>query len=71
MVSGEPLFASIHKYDSGSGWPSFTRPIVEENVIERTDDSHGVRRIEARSKHGDSHLVPAIENSGVATDDKN
>ena len=55
-VSGEPLFASIHKYDSGSGWPSFTRPIVEKNVIERMDDSHGMRRVEARSKHGDSHL---------------
>ncbi len=50
------MFASIHKYDSGSGWPSFTRPIVEENVIERTDDSHGMRRVEVRSKHGDSHL---------------
>ena len=56
VVSGEPLFASIHKYDSGSGWPSFTRPIVKENVIERTDDSHGMRRVEVRSKHGDSHL---------------
>ena len=50
------MFASIHKYDSGSGWPSFTRPIVEENVIERMDDSHGMRRVEVRSKHGDSHL---------------
>jgi peptide-methionine (R)-S-oxide reductase len=56
VVSGEPLFASIHKYDSGSGWPSFTRPIAEENVIERMDDSHGMRRVEVRSKHGDSHL---------------
>jgi peptide-methionine (R)-S-oxide reductase len=56
VVSGEPLFASIHKYDSGSGWPSFTRPIVEENVVERVDDSHGMRRVEVRSKHGDSHL---------------
>lgn len=56
VISGEPLFASIHKYDSGSGWPSFTRPIVEENVIERMDDSHGMRRVEVRSKHGDSHL---------------
>jgi thioredoxin len=56
VVSGEPLFASIHKYDSGSGWPSFARPITEENVIERTDDSHGMRRVEVRSKHGDSHL---------------
>jgi peptide-methionine (R)-S-oxide reductase len=56
VISGEPLFASIHKYDSGSGWPSFTRPIAADNVIERMDDSHGVRRVEARSKHGDSHL---------------
>jgi peptide-methionine (R)-S-oxide reductase len=56
VVSGEPLFASIHKYDSGSGWPSFTRPIVEANVVERVDDSHGMRRVEVRSTHGDSHL---------------
>ena len=56
VVSREPLFASIHKYDSGSGWPSFTRPIVQENVVERTDESHGMRRVEVRSKHGDSHL---------------
>ncbi|WP_225674619.1 peptide-methionine (R)-S-oxide reductase MsrB [Bradyrhizobium hereditatis] len=56
VVSGEPLFASIDKYDSGSGWPSFTRPIVEQNVVERLDDSHGMRRVEVRSKHADSHL---------------
>jgi peptide-methionine (R)-S-oxide reductase len=56
VVSGEPLFASIHKYDSGSGWPSFTRPVVEENIVERMDDSHGMRRVQVRSKHGDSHL---------------
>ena len=56
VVSGEPLFASIHKYDSGSGWPSFTRPIVEENVLEKKDDSHGMHRVEVRSRHGDSHL---------------
>ena len=56
VISGEPLFASIHKYDSGSGWPSFTRPIVEDNVIERMDHSHGMRRVEVRSKLGDSHL---------------
>jgi peptide-methionine (R)-S-oxide reductase len=56
VVSREPLFASIHKFDSGSGWPSFTRPIVKGNVIERTDDSHGMHRVEVRSRHGDSHL---------------
>jgi len=56
VVSGEPLFASTDKFDSGSGWPSFTRPIEMENIIERMDDSHGMRRVEVRSKHGDSHL---------------
>jgi len=55
-VTGEPLFASVDKYDSGSGWPSFTRPIVTDHVVEHHDDSHGMRRTEVRSKHGDSHL---------------
>lgn len=56
VVSGEPLFASVHKFDSGSGWPSFTRPVDADNVIERHDSSHGMSRIEARSAHADSHL---------------
>ena len=56
VVSGEPLFASADKYDSGSGWPSFTRPLVPENIIERRDESHGMVRIEVRSRYGDSHL---------------
>ena len=56
VVSGEPLFASVNKFDSGSGWPSFTRPIEPENVVEKTDTSHGLIRIEVRSSHGDSHL---------------
>lgn len=56
VVSGEPLFASVHKFDSGSGWPSFTKPIEPENVIENDDVSHGMTRTEARSKHADSHL---------------
>lgn len=56
IVSGEPLFVSTDKYDSGSGWPSFTRPITQDNVIERSDDGHGMRRVEVRSRHGDSHL---------------
>jgi methionine-R-sulfoxide reductase len=55
VVSGEPLFASTDKFDSGTGWPSFTRPIAE-NVTEVEDRSYGMRRIEVRSKHGDSHL---------------
>jgi peptide-methionine (R)-S-oxide reductase len=56
VVSGEPLFASVNKFDSSSGWPSFTRPIEPENVVENTDTSHGMIRTEVRSSHGDSHL---------------
>jgi peptide methionine sulfoxide reductase msrA/msrB len=55
IVSGEPLFASVDKFDSGSGWPSFTRPVAP-NVTEVADTSHGMRRVEVRSRHGDSHL---------------
>src|ERR1700741_2198548 len=54
IVSGEPLFASSDKDESGCGWPSFTKPIA--NVAELRDTSHGMIRIEVRSKHGDSHL---------------
>ena len=56
VVSGEPLFASINKFDSSSGWPSFTKPLEPENVVENTDSSHGMTRTEVRSRHGDSHL---------------
>ncbi|WP_112948237.1 peptide-methionine (R)-S-oxide reductase MsrB [Rhizobiales bacterium] len=56
IVSGEPLFASSDKFDSGCGWPSFTKPIVPANVEELHDRSHGMIRTEVRSKHGDSHL---------------
>jgi peptide-methionine (R)-S-oxide reductase len=56
VVSGEPLFASVNKYDSGSGWPSFTVPIDQGNVVERSDTSYGMVRTEVRSAHGDSHL---------------
>ncbi|MEV6427558.1 peptide-methionine (R)-S-oxide reductase MsrB [Nocardia sp. NPDC051463] len=56
VVSGEPLFASVDKYDSGSGWPSFTKPIDAANVVEKRDFSHLMIRTEARSAHGDSHL---------------
>jgi len=56
IVSGEPLFASSDKFESGCGWPSFTKPIEPAHVAELTDTSHGMVRTEVRSKHGDSHL---------------
>jgi peptide methionine sulfoxide reductase msrA/msrB len=56
VVSGEPLFSSLDKYDSGTGWPSFTRPLEKANVTEHVDASLGMTRTEARSKHADSHL---------------
>ena len=56
IVSGEPLFASSDKYESGCGWPSFTKPIEPANVQELQDDTHGMTRTEVRSAHGDSHL---------------
>ena len=56
IVSGEPLFASSDKYESGCGWPSFTKPIEPANVAELADDSYGMVRTEVRSRNGDSHL---------------
>jgi peptide-methionine (R)-S-oxide reductase len=56
LVSGEPLFTSMDKFDSGCGWPSFTKPVEPENVIENRDSSHGMIRTEVRSNSGDSHL---------------
>jgi peptide-methionine (R)-S-oxide reductase len=56
IVSGEPLFVSCDKFDSGTGWPSFTQPIDPANVVENVDNSHGMARTEIRSKDGDSRL---------------
>ena len=56
VVSGEPLFSSLDKYDSGTGWPSFTKPLEPDNVVTRTDRKLFMTRTEARSKNADSHL---------------
>ena len=56
IVSGEPLFSSVDKYDSGSGWPSFTRPLVPDNIVEKDDSSLFMSRTEVKSRHGESHL---------------
>jgi peptide-methionine (R)-S-oxide reductase len=56
IVSGEPLFASAAKYESGCGWPSFVKPIEDDNIVELRDTTHGMIRTEVRSRHGDSHL---------------
>ncbi|MDN4614676.1 peptide-methionine (R)-S-oxide reductase MsrB [Leifsonia sp. F6_8S_P_1B] len=56
IVSGEPLFASVDKYDSRSGWPSFTAPVDSGNIVENVDRTYGMVRTEVRSAHGDSHL---------------
>jgi methionine-R-sulfoxide reductase len=61
IVSGKPLFSSLEKYDSGCGWPSFTKPIHEENIEEKLDESHNMIRTEVRSKDADSHLGHLFE----------
>jgi methionine-R-sulfoxide reductase len=67
VVSGEPLFSSLDKFDSGTGWPSFTRPLEPENVATRTDRSHFMSRTEVRSRSGDSHLGHVFEDGPAPT----
>ena len=66
IVSGEPLFSSTDKYDSGSGWPSFTRPIAPANLVKKTDRSFWSVRTEVRSANGDSHLGHLFDDGPVA-----
>ena len=65
IVSGEPLFASSDKFESGCGWPSFTKPIEPAHVAELRDVTHGMVRTEVRSKHGDSHLGHVFEDGPI------
>jgi peptide-methionine (R)-S-oxide reductase len=66
IVSGEPLFASINKFESRTGWPSFTVPIDPDNVVLNKDRSYGMVRTEVRSKHGDSHLGHLFDDGPAA-----
>ena len=65
IVSGEPLFASTTKYDSGCGWPSFTAPLDPANIVENTDRAFGMVRTEVRSTHGDSHLGHVFDDGPI------
>jgi len=56
IITGEPLFSSLDQFDSGTGWPSFTKPISQDKVVEKRDSSHGMERTEVRSAKSDSHL---------------
>jgi methionine-R-sulfoxide reductase len=67
IVSGEPLFSSKDKFDSGTGWPSFTKPIEPKNIIENEDVSAGMKRIEVRSRQGNSHLGHVFDDGPAPT----
>lgn len=67
VVSGEPLFSSLDKYDSGTGWPSFTRPLEPENIATHTDNKLFMSRTEVRSKHAESHLGHLFDDGPAPT----
>jgi len=67
VITGEPLFSSLDKFDSGTGWPSFTKPIAKDSVVEKRDSSFGMERTEARSKSSDSHLGHVFEDGPAPT----
>jgi methionine-R-sulfoxide reductase len=67
IITGEPLFSSLDKFDSGTGWPSFTKPIAKERVVEKRDSSHGMERTEVRSSKSDSHLGHVFDDGPAPT----
>jgi len=67
LITGEPLFSSLDKFDSGTGWPSFTKPISKEHVAEKRDSSYGMERTEVRSSKSDSHLGHVFEDGPAPT----
>lgn len=67
LITGEPLFSSLDKFESGTGWPSFTRPIAKENVVEKTDRMMGMSRTEVRSRGSDSHLGHVFDDGPAPT----
>ncbi len=67
IITGEPLFSSLDKFDSGTGWPSFTKPISKEHVVEKRDSSYGMERTEVRSSKSDSHLGHLFEDGPAPT----
>jgi methionine-R-sulfoxide reductase len=67
VVSGEPLFSSLDKFDSGCGWPSFIRPLDQDSIVEKVDQSHGMIRTEVRSQEADSHLGHVFNDGSPGT----
>jgi methionine-R-sulfoxide reductase len=67
IITGEPLFSSLDKFDSGTGWPSFTKPISKDKVVEKRDSSHGMERTEVRSSKSDSHLGHVFDDGPAPT----
>jgi len=70
VITGEPLFSSTDKFDSGTGWPSFTKPIAPDNVVEKRDSSFGMERTEVRSKSSDSHVGHVFDDGPAPTGER-
>jgi methionine-R-sulfoxide reductase len=70
LITGEPLFSSLDKFDSGTGWPSFTKPISPDSVVEKRDTSHGMERTEVRGKTSDSHLGHVFDDGPAPTGER-